>query len=770
MARPRNIDREEREAVGKTDSPMFVTWTDNDGKAKAAAMNQMGNAESVVQRSVGAFGLPDGVEMRGGQGDRREFMGRKLRRPRDMMWACMQAYDEFGIVRNVIDTMADFAVQGIEPTHPNVRAEKLCREWWKKVAMPDVAEHIANTLFLVANAPIRRHTATLKVSDQDNLYRGKADIPVGEPIQMKKREIPWGYTIMNPIQMAVLGGDIAPFIGPNAFTYAVEVPAAVLQQIRRPRNQLEKDLIAKLPKNVRQSIKDGLNVIPLASDQMKVLHYKRRHWQVWATPLMYSLLDDLVMLKKLKQADLAALDGAISHIRIWQLGSLENKMMPTQKAIQKLADMLANAGNGMSMDLIWGPDLKFTDTGSDVHKFLGEAKYTPHLNAIYAGFGIPPTLTGASSTGGMTNNFISLKTLTERLQYVRRIVKEFAEYELKLFQQGMGFSGAPGVRFDRMVLTDEAAEKALLIQLADRDLISVETIQARFGEDADLETMRQRREERMRQKKKLPKKASPYHDPQQDYGLEKIFAQTGVVSPGQVGIDLDEKKPGDKSLLDQQGEQTNQQTKLQMQQSEQENDHQFRMEKMQLRNGVHPAQVQMQQLKTGGKPGAKPTQKPVKTGQPQQGRPRNSNDTKPRKKKVVRIRTKAALIESRSWAEDAMRAVAEATTKPFLARCAKKNLRQLTAVEADEFEKFKFHLLMNLSAAVPADKKAIGEALRNPLPIPIVVNELLKQTIERYCAQSGAVPPVEKVREFMVSIAALHKVKLTDRPKAGPVV
>ena len=50
--------------------------------------------------------------------------------------------------------------------------------------------------------------------------------------------------------------------------------------------------------------------------------------------------------------------------------------------------------------------------------------------AIYAALGIPPTLTGTFGASGTTNNFISLKTLTERLNYVRSIVINFWEEQI----------------------------------------------------------------------------------------------------------------------------------------------------------------------------------------------------------------------------------------------------------------------------------------------------------------------------------------------------
>ena len=51
----------------------------------------------------------------------------------------------------------------------------------------------------------------------------------------------------------------------------------------------------------------------------------------------------------------------------------------------------------------------------------------------------------------------------------------------------MGFRFKAHVQFDQMTLSDEAAEKNLLIQLADRDIISHETLLERFKEIPQIE-------------------------------------------------------------------------------------------------------------------------------------------------------------------------------------------------------------------------------------------------------------------------------------------
>ena len=58
----------------------------------------------------------------------------------------------------------------------------------------------------------------------------------------------------------------------------------------------------------------------------------------------------------------------------------------------------------------------------------------------------------------------------------------------------MGFRYKAHIQFDQMTLSDEAAEKNLLIQLADRDIISHETLLERFKEIPQIENIRIKRE------------------------------------------------------------------------------------------------------------------------------------------------------------------------------------------------------------------------------------------------------------------------------------
>ena len=92
-----------------------------------------------------------------------------------------------------------------------------------------------------------------------------------------------------------------------------------------------------------------------------------------------------------------------------------------------------------------------------------------------------------------------------------------------MVQQAMGFRFPAEMHFDSIILSDEAAQKQLLMQLADRDIISQETLLERFREIPNIERIRVRRETRERAKdSSSPRKAGPFHNPQHSDDVAKL--------------------------------------------------------------------------------------------------------------------------------------------------------------------------------------------------------------------------------------------------------
>jgi hypothetical protein len=578
-------------------------------------------------------------------------------------------YQRVGLVKNVIDLMGDFGVQGVRLVHKNRRIEKFYKKWFKKINGKERSERFLNNLYRTANIVIHKQTAKINVKVAKDLYKstGSPDLEVRntENFKTEKKEIPWKYTFIDPLYVDCAGGSLSSFVTNKL--YEITLPANLRKIINAPKTEAEKSIISTLPSAIIEAAKTK-KAYPLDPSKTLVFHYKKDDWQTWAYPMIYAIMDDITVIEKLKLADMAALDGAISNIRIFKLGNLEHKIAPTKAATAKLAQLLGNNVGGGTMDLVWGPDIELIESNTNVHNFLGEGKYTPHLNAIYAGLGIPPTLTGTFGAAGTTNNFISLKTLTQRLQYGREILIKFWEGELELVQKAMGFSEPAKLEFDRMDLSNEETEKALLIQLIDRNIISDELVQQRFGLDPDIEKNRLLRESKERTSDKMVKKSGPWHDPQFDNALKKLSLQLGLVTPSQVGLELPKKKPGEKTAL----EIKNEQSKLQM--------------KTKMANDPTTESL------------------PKEAGD---GRPKLAKDSVQRKTRTFSPQTGAKLM---IWSSSAQDKISSIINPIILEYFNKSNLRSLSNIETEHLENIKTNIFFNLSPFSKISEEVISSS------------------------------------------------------------
>lgn len=699
----------------------FVSYTTGeDNSAAFAAYGRAIDKIEPIQRSTGALANQyrnidnNGASVRSGftRLDYEFFRPAESvpRMQKQIIAACMAAYDKIGIVRNIIDTMGDFTVQGIRFEHPNKQIEAFFNNWFKKVDGLDRSERFVNLFYRGGNVLTKRSRGKIKSKVAEEWKRSVAQESVyyeDDFDSVKSKEIPLRYTFLNPMAVDTVAHELTPFTGKNY--YIINIPPALIRIINNPKDQYEQEIIASMPTDIVNAVRNGSKKIPISDDDLIVYHYKKDDWQVWANPMTYAILDDLITLEKMKLADLAALDGAISHIRIWKLGSLEHQILPTDAAIAKLADLLLNNVGGGSMDLIWGPDLELEETSTEIQKFLGSAKYEVCLSSIYAGLGVPPTMTGSSSGGGgggFNQNFISLKTLTERLKYGRSKLKQFWTYEVEMVQKAMGFKEAPTITFDFPNLGDEIAEKALWLQAVDRGLISDESFQNKFGMDPETERRRLGKEYVRRGKKNTPPKASPYHDAEPELSLKKILAQRGQVTPSELGLILEERAPGEKTPVEVQQEQ----------------------------------QQQQLEIKSKGTPG--------------QGRPTNSKDTKSRKRRATKASEE--FISLAVWAQEAQKAIAEVVTPFFLDKFEKADLRQLTADEQTELEDFKFALLLNSPAYSSLDEESIYNLTQEPFSVYNQAEELVGKFITEIKSRGEAVT-LDQIRKIHCMVYAVEK-------------
>ncbi len=681
---------------------------------------------------------------------------------KEIITMCMAAYQKIGLVRNVIDLMGDFGAQGIRIQHTIPSTQEFYNSWWEKVNGKVVSERFLNLLYRAGQVVIKGSYGKVSVYEEKKWRKGTASDLKLEKIVVNKREIPLQYNFIDILCLEVLGAELAPFIGHPALALRItpQLKTAVSSAFGAgDKLAIEiRKMLDKVPADVAEAIRKGQPYLPLNMDKTSVYYYKKDDWMLWANPMTYAILDDLLMLNKLKLADISALDGAISNIRLWTLGIIGDtpatSILPTKAAINKLRNLLSNNVGGGVLDLVYGPELKFTESNSQVWRFLGAEKYATTINAIYEGLGIPAPLRAGAGTSN-TGNFVGLNTLIKRLQYGRDRLVEFWTKELKYVHKAMGFPGKPPqVVFDFMALADEAAEKALLIDLWDRDIISDDTILELFGRLPNIEKSRVKREANERINEVMPYKASPFHNPDKEHDYRKILLQLGGVAPSEIGIDLQDRKAGEQAHVDklheQEIEKLDKDMKNQIKMQDKQNEFEAPFKQQETDNKI-ALQKDQQKFKQGL---MKKQAQQKKTGTP--GRPKSVTETKKRKTKPTgKPSTKAEFLELFLWANSAQETISEFITKGILASYDKPNLRSLSKAEFETYEKIKLGTLCDLEPMSEVTAEAVHNSLVNHKGIYNFILDSIEILKSRFISNNNREPKIEEMRQIYSSAYAL---------------
>jgi len=447
----------------------------------------------------------------------------------EIIKACQAVYRKVGMVRNIIDLMTDFASEGLELQHATKTQERFFREWARRVDLAGRAHDYMKLLMRDANVIVRRKNAVITLPVARDMAKGEVvsidmvdETDVNEtPEKIKKlkkktrkREIPWKYTFLSPVLIEKIGGEVGRFFGSDDM--GMRIPASLSRAIQKPRTDAEKDFVDKLPAEVVRAAKTNASIVKLDMEKIYVSYYKKDDWEDWGTPFLYGVLEDIMFKEKMRLADMAALDGVINVIRLWKLGNSEQQILPTSAAVDKLIDILQHNTGGGVMDLVWDDMIDLSVEYPPTEKILGPEKYVGVNGDIVRGIGIPDSLVGGADLGtrNAQSAFVQLKTLVERLEYVRSSAIKWIRGELRLVADAMGFKKIPEINFGIMSLRDEAAEKQLMIQLLDRGIISSEKATEVFGVNYMIELERMKSEQTIREDNPgVLEKSNPYNRP-----------------------------------------------------------------------------------------------------------------------------------------------------------------------------------------------------------------------------------------------------------------
>lgn len=613
--------------------------------------------------------------------------------PKGIIAMGMSYYKRNPIVKNTFDTMAEFSANGMVVPHRNQIIQNFYEVWLKKVGSYQLNEQFVRLLFKCGVVPVHRTFTKVSKAVLADMKVGLAENEPFPKIEFVKSEIPISYSFLNPLSITLPQENLSLFLG--KMNYFVSMPEELIKIVKGMTKKQLEEFIKEFPPRIANSLRKGETDIPIDPKETTIFHYKKDDFEAWGEPVHACIFDDLIHFDKVKMADRTTLDSIASRIRLWKLGHLDKEysIFPDNEAFEKLNDIVASNPPGGVIDLVWGPDINVEELSKDAHLFLSPEKYKAPLNGIYQGLGVPRTV---NDDNGFNNNYFGLKTMVERLNYARNVLKGFWDEEFKKIHLAMGFTGKPpATYFDEISITNKEQMLALVRDLADRNIISDQEVRRLFNTDPEIEASRVKKQHTKQKNGTIPPKTGPFTtDANLDSDLKKIALTKGFIKPQDVDIET--------SVPD---------------------------------KDIRKIAIPVPKTPFGSK--AK--------GQPKKGRPRNSADKSGRKKRTVKPRSSMANI----WYTSAQSKLRELITNQYLEKFGKKNYRQLSTASCESLEKEAFAALYSIEYGADLDKLdtfGVNTILSED------VSDKYNALVARFVKEFGRTPNIDEQRILQVEI------------------
>jgi len=417
--------------------------------------------------------------------------------------SCREAYENVGIIGNIIDLMSDFGVEGIEIYHKSKPIEKFFKQWAKKVKLRELSEQILKCIYRDGNVPVLSLTGKIDQNEIEKFRRsfGKeksTNSLFEDKATPSSRIIPYKYKILDALSIYRTGNSI---LGNDRWSYQynqsdckelikMEGGGNNSKEIKKIKDAIGLDAWEKLKTK---------GLYDLDPNKFSMLFYKKDGYRCWANPMLWRVMGDIKFKKLIRDMDISVAEGVTSAVTIVKLGDTAAGLPPSKNKYTKMVSMMKNPSK--SKTIVWDDLISLETDYPPVKDFFSAEKYKQVDDDIRSGLGVAEILVNGGG-GNYSNSYLSVKTLLERLETGRSILLEFLNEQIELVTKNMGFRNAPHIKLTNMSLANEETEKKFILELFDRNALSYETMVSRFGENLEIEVSRMSEEAKIRESEK----------------------------------------------------------------------------------------------------------------------------------------------------------------------------------------------------------------------------------------------------------------------------
>jgi len=383
---------------------------------------------------------------------------------RDTIILCQKAYYNFSVFRNTIDLMTEFSISNLYYTGGSRKSREFFETLFRKINIDDLQSRFFREYYRSGNVFIYRFNSQMEKADAFKINQTFGLSEANEDI-----EIPSKYIILNPSDIQ-LQGSIAFSSG----VYYKVVTDYELQILRNPQTDEQKEVFESLPEETRRLIKDTKRTgmaavtIPLNTDRLVAVFYKKQDYEPFAVPMGYPVLEDINWKQEMKQMDMAVARTTNQAILLITMGTKPEEGGVNQKNLMAMQKLFENESVGRVLISDYTTEAKFVIP--DIGNILDPKKYDVVNQDIQMGLN-----NILLSDEKFANTSIKVQVFMERLKQGRRVFLEnFLMPEIRRVSKEMGFKNYPDAHFEEVDLRDTSVYSRIYSRLIELGVLTAE--------------------------------------------------------------------------------------------------------------------------------------------------------------------------------------------------------------------------------------------------------------------------------------------------------
>jgi len=383
---------------------------------------------------------------------------------RDTIILCQKAYYNFSVFRNTIDLMTEFSISNLYYTGGSRKSREFFETLFRKINIDDLQSRFFREYYRSGNVFVYRFNSQMEKADAFKINQTFGLSEANEDI-----EIPSKYIILNPSDIQ-LQGSIAFSSG----VYYKVVTDYELQILRNPQTDEQKEVFESLPEETKRLIKDTKRTgmaavtIPLNTDRLVAVFYKKQDYEPFAVPMGYPVLEDINWKQEMKQMDMAVARTTNQAILLITMGTKPEEGGVNQKNLMAMQKLFENESVGRVLISDYTTEAKFVIP--DIGNILDPKKYDVVNQDIQMGLN-----NILLSDEKFANTSIKVQVFMERLKQGRRVFLEnFLMPEIRRVSKEMGFKNYPDAHFEEVDLRDTSVYSRIYSRLIELGVLTAE--------------------------------------------------------------------------------------------------------------------------------------------------------------------------------------------------------------------------------------------------------------------------------------------------------